>query len=655
MKFKGLFTILLLAATTLASGQILRPISWKNVISNDQPAVGEEVDLIFNATIDDTWYLYSSDFDPDLGPMLTVFEFEENDTYELVREIQPIDAKEKYDSLWEGNIRYFRGKGRFVQTVKILKADFSITGTYSYQVCTDVDGKCIPFEDDIAFGQSKKKEVTSDDVTDQAAGTSNSDRSLWSILIGAFLAGLVALLTPCVYPMIPITVSIFLKQSKTKKEGIKKALVFGSAIIILFSLIGFLVSLIWGFTALNELSTHWLFNIIIFSVFILFALAFFGMFEMTLPSGIVNKIDKQADKGGWFGIMFMAVTLVVVSFSCTFPIVGSALISVLSGGSILEGTLAMFGFSLAFAIPFTGFAIFPAWLKTLPKSGGWLNSVKVVLGFLELALALKFLSVADLAYHWGILDREVYLALWIAIFTTLGLYLLGKIRFSGDSEMPHLPVPRMLMAVATFSFVVYLIPGMWGAPLKSLAGFLPPLTTHDFNLKANPSFTGNSETSTNVCDAPKYQDFLHWPHGLQGYFDFEQAMDCAKAQNKPVFIDFTGHGCVNCREMEQRVWADPQVLERLNKEFVLVALYVDDKTKLPESEWYTSEYDGKVKNTIGKQNADLQIRRWNNNAQPFYVILNPEGELLLQPKAYDLSVANFVKYLDTALENHRNQ
>lgn len=644
MKLKAILGVLLLATSFFSIAQVLTPISWKNVMSSDQPKVGEEVDLIFNATIDDTWYLYSSDFDPYLGPMLTVFEFKSNDSYELVGEIQPINAKEKYDSLWEGNIRYFKGKARFVQKVKILKEDFWISGTYSYQVCTDVDGKCIPFENDIAFGQPKKKEIIS--IEDESSSTGGS---LWAILIGAFLAGLVALLTPCVYPMIPITVSIFLKQSKTKNEGIKKAFVFGAAIILFFSLIGFLVSLIWGFTALNELSTHWLFNLIIFSVFILFALAFFGMFEMTLPNRLVNKIDKQADKGGWLGIMFMAITLVVVSFSCTFPIVGSALISVLDGGSVLEGTLAMFGFSLAFAIPFTGFAIFPSWLKTLPKSGGWLNSVKVVLGFLELALALKFLSVADLAYHWGLLDREVYLGIWIVIFSMLGLYLLGKIRLSGDSEMTSLPVSRLLLSIATFSFVIYLIPGMWGAPLKSLAGFLPPITTHNFNLLPNPVDEGT------ICDTPKYQGFLHFPHGLQGYFDFEQAQECAEAQNKPLFIDFTGHGCVNCREMEQRVWSDPQVLDRLSQDFVLVALYVDDKTRLPENEWYTSEYDGKVKSTLGKQNADLQITRWNNNAQPFYVILNPKGELLISPKAYDLNVSNFVKYLDTALENHRNQ
>lgn len=613
-------------------------------MSVDLPKVGEEVDLIFDATIDDTWYLYSSDFDPDLGPLLTAFEFEVNDTYELIGEIQPINAKKKYDSLWEGYIRYFRGEARFIQKVKILNANFWISGTYSYQVCTDVDGKCIPFEDDIKFEQPKQKELIS--ANDNS---STSDGLLWSILIGAFLAGLAALLTPCVYPMIPIVVSIFLKQGKTKSEGIKKALVFGASIIVFFSLIGFLVSLIWGFTALNEFSTHWLFNLVIFSVLILFALTLFGMFEITLPNRLVNKIDKQANKRGWIGIMFMAIALVVVSFSCTFPIVGSALISVLSDGSILRGTLVMFGFSLAFAIPFTGLAIFPTWAKALPKSGGWLNSVKVILGFLELALALKFLSTVDLVYHWGILDREVYLGIWIVIFTLLGFYLLGKIRLSGDSQMTSLPVSRLLLSIVTFSFVVYLIPGMWGAPLKSLAGFLPPITTHNFNLMASPVKEGN------LCSPPKYQDFLHFPHGLQGYFDFQQAQECAKAQNKPLFINFTGHGCVNCREMEQRVWADSRVLEHLSQNFVLVALYVDDKTKLPEEEWYRSAYDNRMKKTIGKQNADLQINRWNNNAQPFYVILRPDGELLVNPRAYDLNVSSFVEYLDTALENNKNK
>jgi len=570
------FYFLFLLAFVAANSQVLKPISWKVEVLKSNPKVGEETTISFKAKIEDDWYLYSSDFDPDLGPMLTEFYFNENESYELIGDIMPIDPKKKYDSLWEGEYTYFKKEGLFQQKIKILKEDFKISGNYTYQVCSDVDGKCIPFDDEFELGSGSKKTEQSKKNSEIKSKTEDSSR--WSILITAFLAGLVALLTPCVYPMIPITVSIFLKQSKNKSEGIGKALIYGVSIIVFFSLLGFLISLIWGFTALNELSTHWLFNIIIFSVFVIFALSFFGLFEITLPSGLVNKIDRQADRGGLIGVFFMAITLVLVSFSCTFPIVGTALINTLSGGSIIEGTTAMFGFSLAFAIPFTGFAIFPSWLNSIPKSGGWLNSVKVVLGFLELALALKFLSVADLAYHWGILDREVFISLWIAIFGLLGLYLLGKIKLKGDDEGNKISVARLVLSIGTFAFVVALIPGLWGAPLKSLSGFLPPMSTHNFNLL-------EEEAGGFTCEDPLYNDILEWPHGLVGYFDYDQALACAKEQGKPIFIDFTGHGCVNCREMEQRVWADPAVLKRLSQKYVLVALYVDDRTTLPENEW----------------------------------------------------------------------
>ena len=640
---RSLTLFLLLSIYLSAFGQVLKPISWEVTLSEENPKVGDEVEILFKAKIDQDWYLYSSDFDPDLGPQVTQFFYTENETYELIDSIEAVNPKSKYDStVWFGEYTYFEKEGLFKQKVKILKEGFRIEGNYIYQVCTDVDGKCIPFDDEFSLGggttEVKKK---------TESGGQQEDGNLWSILITAFLAGLVALLTPCVYPMIPITVSIFLKQSKTRKEGVTKALIYGLSIIIFFSLLGFLISLIWGFTALNELSTHWLFNLIIFSVFIIFALSFFGLFEITLPNGLVTKIDQQADKGGLVGIFFMAITLVLVSFSCTFPIVGTALINTLSGGSILEGTTAMFGFSLAFAIPFTGFAIFPAWLKSMPQSGGWLNSVKVVLGFLELALALKFLSVADLAYHWGILDREVFIAIWIAIFGLLGLYLLGKIKLKSDTDSDKISVFRLILGIITLSFTFSLIPGLWGAPLKTLSGFLPPMSTHNFNLL-------EQSAGGNTCEEPKYDDILHWPHGLEGYFDYQQALSCANEQGKPIFIDFTGHGCVNCREMEQRVWSDPEVLKRLSQDFILVALYVDDRTVLPESTWYKSSFDGKTKKTIGQQNADLQITRFNNNAQPFYVILNRDEELLIEPKAYDLNVSSFVDFLDKALENHRN-
>jgi thiol:disulfide interchange protein DsbD len=407
-------------------------------------------------------------------------------------------------------------------------------------------------------------------------------------------------------------------------------------------------------------------HLIFFAVFMLFAFSFFGMFEIVLPSWMVNKSDQQVDKGGMMGSFFMALTLVLVSFSCTGPIVGAILVAS-AGGQVLKPIIGMFGFSLAFALPFTLFALFPAWLNNLPKSGGWLNSVKVVLGFLELALGLKFLSVADQTYHWGILDREVYLALWIVIFVLLGFYLLGKLKFAHDSEVKSVTVPRLLLAILTFSFVVYLIPGMFGAPLKAISGYLPPQTTHDFDLHQIirdevKLVSGNhsgalADSEETLCEKPKFADFLHLPHGLEGYFDYNQGMACAKKLNKPVFIDFTGHGCVNCREMEANVWSDTRVLERLRNNFVVIALYVDDKTTLPDSEWVTSTYDGKVKKTLGKKYADFQISRYGVNAQPYYVLLDGKEQLLVQPKAYDLDVDNFIKFLDDAVAefNKRKQ
>ncbi|MFO7824632.1 MAG: thioredoxin family protein, partial [Cyclobacterium sp.] len=366
----------------------------------------------------------------------------------------------------------------------------------------------------------------------------------------------------------------------------------------------------------------------------------------TLPSGFVNKMDAKADKGGMVGIFFMAFTLVLVSFSCTGPIVGSILISS-AGGALLKPILGMFAFSLAFALPFTLFAIFPEWLNSLPKSGGWLNSVKVVLGFLELALAFKFLSIADQVYHWGMLDREIYLAIWIVIFALLGIYLLGKLRLPHDSPMEYLGVPRLLLAMVTFVFVVYMIPGLWGAPLKALSGYLPPLSSHDFDLVKISRENASSQDQA-MDEVPKYADFLHFPHGIQGYFDYDQALAAAKRQGKPLFIDFTGHGCVNCREMEARVWSDPRVLRRLKEDFVMVALYIDERFTLPESEWYISTYDNKEKTTIGKQNADFQITRFNNNAQPYYVILDHDEELLVSPIAYETDIQKFIDFLDAA-------
>ena len=658
-----LFSFLFLSIS--ASAQVLQPARWEEVLSKSEVTKGDTVDLIFRVKIDPEWYLYSSDFDPELGPMVTTFTFAPSEQYALVGDIQPIGAKEKYDDIWEGNYTYFTEEAEFRQAVKILEVDIdSIQGSYEYQVCSDVTGQCIPFEDEFTFEFDTKANPT---VTQPSAETestiippavssdynqraANTPYTLFTFFLVAFVAGLAALLTPCVFPMIPMTVTFFTSDSTGRGQAIKKALVYGASIVIIYVVAGTLVSLIFGPAFANWLSTHWLPNLFFFAIFVVFGLSFLGLFEITLPSGMVNKIDQQADKGGYYGVFFMAFTLVLVSFSCTGPIVGSVLVES-AGGQFTKPILGMLGFSLAFAIPFALFAAFPQWMSSLPKSGGWLNSVKVVLGFLELALALKFLSVADQVYHWGLLDREVYLALWIVIFSLMGFYLLGKIQLPHDSPLMSVSVPRLILAIVTFSFVVYLIPGLFGAPLKALAGYLPPMHTHDFNVPLTvtqqiPGGPTLARTDNAACEVPKHADLLHFPHGIQGYFDYEQALACAEAQNKPLFIDFTGHGCVNCREMEARVWSDPAVLRRLKEDYVVVALYVDEKRELPESDWYTSEYDEKVKKTMGQQNADFQITRFNNNAQPYYVLLNHQGELLKQPQAYDLNVSNFIDFLD---------
>lgn len=412
-------------------------------------------------------------------------------------------------------------------------------------------------------------------------------------------------------------------------------------------LIGTIVSRFNGPAFANFVSTHWFPNVLFFAVFFVFGLSFLGLFEIVLPNSLVNKADAQAERGGILGILFMAFTLVLVSFSCTGPIVGSLLVAS-AGGEVLKPIVGMAAFSSAFAIPFTLFALFPQWLRSLPKSGNWLNAVKVVLGFLELALALKFLSIADQVYHWHLLDRDVFLSLWIVIFALIGFYLLGKIRLPHDSENKIVSIPRLLLAILTFAFVVYMVPGLWGAPLKVLAGYLPPETSQDFNVNLQAE-AGIRQASVETA-VRKHGKLFKLPHNLDGFFDYKEALVYAKKVNKPVFIDFTGHGCVNCREMEARVWSNPRVLSRLQKDYVVLALYMDDKTELPQSEWYVSNYDQREKKTNGGQNADLQIVKYNNNAQPFYCIVDHNGHLLVPPKDYDLNPNNFVIFLDTGKE-----
>lgn len=659
MKQITLFIGLLLFVGTQLFAQILEPVKWSFESKQD----GLDVTLIFTADIEEEWHLYDTEL-PDGGPIRTSINFADSSLFEFVGKLtkEPLPT-EYFDKIFNMNVGYFSKQAVLTQKIKLKSAEkVDIKGFVEFMSCND-ETCTPPTEADFSFSLNDDGSITTENpVNTISSETPNQDDKsgnlLW-FLFFSFLAGLAAILTPCVFPMIPMTVSFFMNSGESKFKSRLNALFYGFSIILIYTVIGTLVSVIFGPGIANWLSTHWLPNIIFFAVFMLFAFSFFGMFEIVLPSWIVNKSDQQVDKGGLMGSFFMALTLVLVSFSCTGPIVGAILVES-AGGQVLKPIIGMFGFSLAFALPFTLFALFPGWLNNLPKSGGWLNSVKVVLGFLELALGLKFLSIADQTYHWGILDREVYLALWIVIFVLLGFYLLGKLKFSHDSDVKFVSVPRLLMAIVTFSFVIYLIPGMFGAPLKAISGYLPPQSTHDFDLHkiirdevklAAPvnSTSGTFGTDQELCDKPKFAEFLHLPHGLEGYYDYEQGMACAKKLNKPVFIDFTGHGCVNCREMEANVWSDTRVLERLKKHFVIIALYVDDKSTLPESEWITSTYDGKVKKTLGKKYADFQISRYGVNAQPYYVLLDTNEEMLVQPKAYDLNANNFVDFLDAAL------
>ncbi len=672
---KPILLILLFSAFFTLKAQILTPSKWSYSASVTEANVGDEVELIFKATIEKNWYLYSSEFNCEDGPIKTSFNFVPHASYQLVGNIVPVNPIDKYDDIFECDVKVFKKSGEFRQKIKILGTPLNVTGESDYQVCSDLTGQCVSDGEEFSFAlkvsgaQIVEKNLQNNSSNPDSAQTiainpfvdaeikgpildaslvkeDPQAKSLLGFLLISFLAGLAALITPCVFPMIPMTVSFFTGRG-TKFQ----AFMYGFFIILIYSLIGAALAPLMGPETANHLSTEWIPNLIFFLVFIVFGLSFLGLFEITLPGSIINKVDQQAEKGGLAGVFFMAFTLVLVSFSCTGPIVGSILVSS-AGGEFLKPILGMFAFALAFAIPFTLFAFFPNWLKSLPKSGGWLNTVKVVLGFVEIALAFKFLSIADQAFHWGILDREINIAIWIVIVVLIGIYLMKGFRMPGDTgkdaEDKTVTVPRVSLAMTAFVFAIYLVPGMWGAPLKALAGYLPPMYTHDFNVVASAE-----KKSANICSEPKYADFLHLPHGMQGYFDYKEALACARQQNKPLFIDFTGHGCTNCREMEANVWSDPQVLQRLNEDYVVVALYVDDKTQLPESDWYTSAYDNKVKKTIGKQNADLQINNLNNNAQPFYVLVGKDERVLVSPYGYNLDAEKFARFLDAGKKKYK--
>ena len=547
----------------------------------------------------------------------------------------------------DGSLHYY-GTIELAQDVK-AEEGATVSGSIFSNICTDITCSAQYWDFEVSVGSSSE-------VAAEKEATKKG-KSLWGLIIEAILWGFAMLLTPCVFPMVPMTVSFFMKGSGSVAAGRFKAAMYGLFIILLYtvpiSVIIILTRLIGGdaVTAdiFNWLSTHWFPNILFFVIFMIFAASFFGAFEIKMPQSLVNKSDQGADKKGLAGVFFMALTLVLVSFSCTGPIVGTVLIES-TQGKFWAPMVTMLAFSGAFALPFTILALFPSLLTKFKRSGGsWLNSVKVVLGFIEVALGLKFLSVADQTYHWGILDREVYLAIWIVVFTLLGLYLLGKIRFESDEPVEHLTVPRLTLSIAVFAFVVYLIPGMWGAPLSKLSGYLPPLTSQDFVLGQN---SVNVQTGGNTKVAGSFGEKydLHLPLGLEGYFTIEEGLAAAKESGKPVFVDITGHGCVNCREMESRVWSDPRVLDMLKNDFVIVALYTDDKTRLAEEDQVVDAHTGKVYKDLGRANSYIARTNWNVNAQPNYILLSPEGEMLAPVRGYDLDVNGFIEFLKSGLK-----
>ena len=626
------------------------PVKWKHSVSEKGDGL-YTVEL--KAEMEDGWHIYVTDPAKAFNP--TTFEFTPSDGVVAEGELRLLsNAKVEMDELLNMEIGHYDNEAIFEQDFKVEGKGGEVKVAVSYQACNV--GSCLsPTTDEFTVELGKGANASQGEI--KAVKDAAGEGSLWSLIIEAILWGFAALLTPCVFPMVPMTVSFFMKNSGSAARGRINASLYGLFIVVLYTLpiaILIIITRVLGGDAVtadifNWLATHWLPNILFFVVFMIFAASFFGAFEITLPSSLVNKSDAQSDKGGIGGIFFMALTLVLVSFSCTGPIVGSVLIKSTSG-EVWSPIITMLAFSTAFALPFTLFAFFPSMLQKLPKSGGWLNSVKVVLGFIEVALGFKFLSVADQVYHWNLLDREVYLAIWIVVFSLLGLYLLGKIKFAHDSEVKHLSVGRLALAIGVFTFVVYMIPGMWGAPLKALSGYLPPLSSHDFVLGQQSAAPASGTTSD--INAPKYGDFLHLPHGLKGFFDMEEAEAYAKKVGKPIFIDFTGHGCVNCREMEARVWADPAVQQILRDEYVIVALYTDDKMPLPESDWVTTD-TGKVLKTLGKVNANYALTRFGVNAQPYYVLQGKDGKILGEPRGYDLSVEGFVEFLQKGLDEYK--
>jgi thiol:disulfide interchange protein DsbD len=685
----------LLFAIFITGAHAQDPATWTMSLSDKGNG---EVELAATVRIDPTWHVFDLTI-PDGGPVPTTLEVDKLVGAVKVGGFKAVGStlKTKYDEIFEMTYGYYEGQATFVQRFRVTdKATFALVGDLRGQVCSEVDGQCIPVLESFNFGSkdlpatvtvareatpatpttattpatpttsaapvvvedngAPSEAVAGETVEATATATAaltpvssdelwrpvieevkaygaagdTSDLSLLWIFLGGFGGGLLALLTPCVWPMIPMTVSFFLKRNKKRGKAISEAMTYGLGIILIYVALGLLITGVFGASALNDLATSAIFNLIFFALLVVFAVSFFGAFELVLPASWTNKMDKKTDSTtGIISIFFMAFTLALVSFSCTGPIIGTLLVQAAGSGSIVAPAVGMLGFALALAIPFSLFAIFPSWLESMPASGGWLNSVKVVLGFLELALALKFLSVADLAYGWGILDREVFLVLWIVIFALMGMYLLGKLKLPHDSDLKHVSVTRLFLAIISFSFAIYMIPGLWGAPLKSISAFSPPLYTQDFSL---------------------YKGEVH-----AAFDDYEAGMEYARKNNKPVMIDFSGYGCVNCRKMEASVWTDVRVKDLLENDYVLITLMVDDKTALPEVIEVTENGKTSRLKTVGDKWSYLQRHKFGTNSQPYYVLLDTAGNPVGPSYAYDENVAKYIEFLNKGLDNFKNR
>ena len=644
--------LLMVVSLTSAFAQIQDPVQFKTELKKISET---EAQIIFTGTIDAGWHVYSTDL-PEGGPISATFNTDKMEGLELDGKLTPQGKEiENYDKMFEMNVRYFEDKATFIQKLKITAANYFIEGYLQYGSCNDEN--CLP-PTDVEFSFSGNGTASTTPTTGDAASspttptvssnvstadywtpvidklnafgeetTQTTDKSWLYIFFAGFIGGLLALFTPCVWPIIPMTVSFFLKRSKDKKKGIRDAWTYGASIVVIYVTLGLAITLIFGASALNALSTNAVFNILFFLMLVVFAASFFGAFEITLPSKWSNAVDSKAEQtSGLLSIFLMAFTLSLVSFSCTGPIIGFLLVEVSTTGSVVAPAIGMLGFALALALPFTLFAMFPSWLKQMPKSGGWMNVIKVTLGFLELAFALKFLSVADLAYGWRILDRETFLALWIVIFGLLGFYLLGKIKFPHDDDDNTVSVPRFFMALCSLAFAVYMIPGLWGAPLKAVSAFAPPMNTQDFNL---------------------YKNEVH-----AQFDDFDAGMEYARRNGKPVMLDFTGYGCVNCRKMELAVWTDSKVSKLIQDDYVLITLYVDNKTPLPENIKVVENGKERTLRTLGDKWSYLQRVKFGANAQPFYVLIDNEGNPLNKSYSFDEDVAKYVDFLETGLKNY---